>query len=1124
MAAVATCIESSAMTRIARIAIQSWCVAAGILLLSSPVQGDTLEQRLLAERPESLAKDSASSGDAIRGARLFYHSSLTCIACHNDGGKSLSIGPDLTKIDRKSSDATLVESVLQPSKKIAVGYETVSVETADGFIVQGVRVKESSKSLVLRDPAQPKKLISLKRADIVTRHVSEQSAMPVGQINLLADRQQFLDLVRFLIDLRDGGAKRATKLRAAVEPRMRDFPEKPTPTKPVVQRGEIGIKNVARYPRGIALGFVGGTVLFDADQLAAVAEWHDGFVSTGEQNYFGFNWNCESAAPTIIDPHPFEVKLPDGTWQTPENTTAHDPSDGSSFDGYQIGTDCVRLRYHVRIGDKQLRVTEDVRTEPRGDGHVLSRRFRFADVPAGARLAFVLPKGSDYRHYGSDGEEVNGPGDAAQAPMAKYKTDTGIEVARVDSASPFAWQAREVGGQPRWRIVSAISNSQQSVDCQIDVWRASGTSDSAAAAELADLAAHPPTMTDKFENPLVATPPRSPRPTDADKPDSPSRPSIVSTKNVDEFAPTFGRFLRFVVTNTTDSAAPGIDELEVFGADPKRNLALNGRATASSVIPGYSIHQIAHLNDGHVGNDHSWISNERGSGWAQIELPQPVEIERVVWARDQTGVCRDRLAINYRIEISDDGHHWTSVSDDEGRQAPVAFAGKQTFASLPGYEMESIPLPFPGCRPSDIAFATDGRMYLIAMTEGQVWRANVPPVGEPGRVRWQRFATGLNQPIGLAIVDGRLYVAQKPEITELIDRDRDGATDHYRTVATGWGLSTGWHEYCFGLCADPQQNLWFTLNTGYFWTNPGYVNPGKWRGSVMRVSTQTERCEVVAKGCRVPNGIALGPDDDVFFTDNQGDWIQSCKLAHVVFGRFYGHPEYREDALPSGEYPDGRSAIWFPYERLKSSSGPVYDSTAGKFGPFAGQMFVGDVGYGANSGIMRVALEKVDDEYQGACFPFLEDQPFGCERMKFGPNNSLYLLSLTSGLQRVRYTRQEPPFAIDRVQIRPQGKGFTVKFTKPLTPEEKLDPAKIEVKKFHYLYTGNYGSPRADEAAVAVEAADVSDDRQELTLTLPVETYPIGMIYEVTLPDLKANAGDRLQQKSFWYTVNRIPK
>ena len=162
---------------------------------------------------------------------------------------------------------------------------------------------------------------------------------------------------------------------------------------------------------------------------------------------------------------------------------------------------------------------------------------------------------------------------------------------------------------------------------------------------------------------------------------------------------------------------------------------------------------------------------------------------------------------------------------------------------------------------------------------------------------------GLYHPIGLAIVDGRLYVAQKPEITELIDRDGDGTVEQFRTVATGWGLSTGWHEYCFGLAVDPQKNLWFALNTGYFWTNPGYVNPGRWRGSILRVEHETEKMEVIATGCRVPNGIAQGPDGNVFFTDNQGDWIQACKLAHVVPGRFYGHPETSQDALPKERIP-----------------------------------------------------------------------------------------------------------------------------------------------------------------------------------------------------------------------------
>ncbi|HTN75325.1 MAG TPA: hypothetical protein VL096_08765, partial [Pirellulaceae bacterium] len=255
-------------------------------------------------------------------------------------------------------------------------------------------------------------------------------------------------------------------------------------------------------------------------------------------------------------------------------------------------------------------------------------------------------------------------------------------------------------------------------------------------------------------------------------------------------------------------------------------------------------------------------------------------------------------------------------------------------------------------------------------------------------------------------------------------------------------------------------------------------------------------------------------------------------LAHVVKDRFYGHPEYKQDALPSEQYPSGRSAIWFPYHRMRSISGPIHDATQGKFGPFADQMFVGDVGYGANAGIMRVALEKVDGEYQGACFPFVDGQPLGCERMRFGPENHLYIASLTSGLTRLAYvgqTRlayvgQTAPLALQAVRIRPGGKGFVVQLTKPLAADQKLDPAQFAVKRYHYLYTGNYGSPQADEKSVPVEAAELSADRTTITLTFPVETYPIGMVYEIRVGDLRDEQGEKLLHKEAWYTVHKIPK
>jgi hypothetical protein len=211
-----------------------------------------------------------------------------------------------------------------------------------------------------------------------------------------------------------------------------------------------------------------------------------------------------------------------------------------------------------------------------------------------------------------------------------------------------------------------------------------------------------------------------------------------------------------------------------------------------------------------------------------------------------------------------------------------------------------------------------------------------------------------------------------------------------------------------------------------------------------------------------------------------------------------------------------------PYSRSRSTSGPVCDLTDGKFGPFQNQIFVGDVGYGANAGIMRVALEKVKGEYQGVCFRFIDGQPLGCERMKFGPDNQLYSASLTSGITRVAFDGKQP-FAIDSIKIRPRGQGFVIHLTKPLVESAKLEPAHFVIKQYHYVYSGNYGSPVADEKAVPVEQIEVSPDRKSITLTLPVESYPIGMVYEMNLGKLASSDGETMQHNEAWYTVQQIP-
>lgn len=147
-------------------------------------------------------------------------------------------------------------------------------------------------------------------------------------------------------------------------------------------------------------------------------------------------------------------------------------------------------------------------------------------------------------------------------------------------------------------------------------------------------------------------------------------PMVTVERNEDAFPPVPARFVRMLITATTSGTQPCLDELEVFGEDSKLNLALAGsgaKAAASSLLPGYPIHQIAHLNDGRYGNGASWISNEPGTGWARIEFPKVTSIQRVVWGRDRESKYTDRLAMAYKIEVSIDGMAWTAVSSSERR-------------------------------------------------------------------------------------------------------------------------------------------------------------------------------------------------------------------------------------------------------------------------------------------------------------------------------------------------------------------------------------------------------------------------------------------------------------------------
>lgn len=157
-----------------------------------------------------------------------------------------------------------------------------------------------------------------------------------------------------------------------------------------------------------------------------------------------------------------------------------------------------------------------------------------------------------------------------------------------------------------------------------------------------------------------------------------ARPPVSALQNVERFSPVTARYVRFRVL-ATNQAEPCLDEIEIYGPlHPQHNLALASagtRAAASSLLPGYAIHQIEHLNDGLYGNSRSWISAEPGGGWVILEMPEPREIDRVTWGRDREGAFSDRVPTGYTIEVSLDGMTWQEVASHVDRLS-------QAFAKL----------------------------------------------------------------------------------------------------------------------------------------------------------------------------------------------------------------------------------------------------------------------------------------------------------------------------------------------------------------------------------------------------------------------------------------------------------
>eukprot|EP00456_Euglypha_rotunda_P042299 TRINITY_DN32_c0_g4_i2.p1 TRINITY_DN32_c0_g4~~TRINITY_DN32_c0_g4_i2.p1 ORF type:complete len:1344 (-),score=278.21 TRINITY_DN32_c0_g4_i2:37204-41235(-) len=185
------------------------------LFSSLSAQAPNLQDQLIAEGYPALVNAANQEGDARRGAVVFHQPFLACAKCHTVGQSSTSpsLGPDLTRPEATTTAAAIIESVLEPSKVLRKGYEPVTVQLADGKTVTGLFVEETSDKLILKDISRIGESVTIPKSQIEERVVGKTSVMPAGQVNVLANRQQFLDLAKYLIEITEGGPDKARQLQ-----------------------------------------------------------------------------------------------------------------------------------------------------------------------------------------------------------------------------------------------------------------------------------------------------------------------------------------------------------------------------------------------------------------------------------------------------------------------------------------------------------------------------------------------------------------------------------------------------------------------------------------------------------------------------------------------------------------------------------------------------------------------------------------------------------------------------------------------------------------------------------------------------------------------------------------------
>jgi hypothetical protein len=452
------------------------------------------------------------------------------------------------------------------------------------------------------------------------------------------------------------------------------------------------------------------------------------------------------------------------------------------------------------------------------------------------------------------------------------------------------------------------------------------------------------------------------------------------------------------------------------------------------------------------------------------------------------------------------------------------------------YTVDAIGIPFENpykswMRIGAIDFFKDGRA-VVTTWSGDVWIvSNIDDTLQ--NVQWKRIAAGLFQPLGVKVVDERIYVIGRDGVTRLNDLNGDGEIDFYECFNNDFLTTKNFHEFIFDLHTDREGNFYFIKGGPVRPGGSGWDDITPSHGCLFKLSSDGSKLEAVARGFRAPNGMGVGPNGELTTGDNEGTWTPMCPINWIKPGGFYGVPDFSQRS-PMPTVRDN-PLCWLPKAAkdcptVDNSSGCQVWITGNKFGPLSGQLL--HLSYGTCK-LFVVLKEEVGGQMQGGVVEVPIKFDTGIMRARFiESQNALYLAGLRgwqttatkdAGFYRVRYTGKSARLPID-MHVTPDAIKLT--FTDPLDRKSAEDADSFTVNRWNYRWTKNYGSPhfkvsdpsQQGHDEMEVESASLSQDGR--TLTLKVKDLKPVMQMKIDY-NLKAADGSKVSS-SIYSTINVV--